>query len=83
MSNSCMAKTWNGYSIHACGKPAKFGNYCGIHNPERIAQKRLNESHPLLVAALENLLAAIDGHRVTIGDCNQAVAALKAAKGEE
>ena len=106
MTTSCIAKVWTGYQTYVCGKPAKFGDYCGIHNPERIAKKRaeqdakwesewsakkqalatqqrINDSHPLLVAALENLLALIDGHRVTVGDCNQAVAALKAAKGEE
>lgn len=51
-------------------------------DPEELeANARLIAAAPELLAALETLLASVDGHRVTIGDCTQAAKAIAKAKG--
>jgi hypothetical protein len=80
------------FYCHECGHygPINFGNKMEAaalwnrsskraYTPqEEIASMRA--SRDALADALEGLLDAVNGHRVTVGDCNEASAALAAAQ---
>jgi hypothetical protein len=51
---------------------------CGSHGE---ANARLIAAAPDMLDALYTLLDAIDGNRITVGDCNQARAAIAKATG--
>jgi hypothetical protein len=68
-----------GYDIVAENGYSVVGSEGISTSDEDYANARLIAAAPDLLAALQTLLDAVNGHRVTVGDCNEARAAIAKA----